>query len=482
MGAALSILPLALAIVLIATRRVTLDSAGLVALAATVPAILYLRGTDGSASFLWLESLKGAWVSLQGLSVIFAGVLLYQVLRRRRPAQAGAKSDEDTHRAAFAAVFLYGTFVESAVGFGGGVIVAAVGLTRVGLTGPAAVGLSIFSQLLVPWGAMAVGTQIGADLLGIPVEALGTRAAEVTTLTLPVLLPFFWLFLRRAGVTLRPLNLALDLALVLALGGVLILVNRFVAVELGGILAPGLVAAAVMLPRFVRNPGEAEATVRGVWPYLFLAGALLATRLAPGLPGLLHSVLDLRPFADIPSFPVFYHASFWLLVTAVIAAPLSVWRDGGRSVLRESLQTARTPLLVTLFFVVQAQWMLASGAATALGDSWHAVAGDLAVLAAPLFSAAIGGPSGANTAAIAMMMPVMAPIAAATGISVVTVAAVQNMAGGLSTMLSPGRIALAAGLLGCHGREDLVYREILPTAAAVLCAPVVVLAILAWVV
>ena len=482
MEAGLSLLPLALAIALIATRRVTLASAGLVALATTLPSILYLRGADGLAGFLWLESLKGAWVSLQGLSVIFAGVLLYQVLRQRRPARAGGASGEDPHRAAFAAVFLYGTFVETAVGFGVGVVVAAVGLTRVGLTGPATVGLSLFSQVLVPWGAMAVGTQIGADLLGIPVEALGTRAAEVTTLTLPVLLPFFWWLLRRAGVKLHPLNLALDLVLILALGGLLILVNRFVAVELGGILAPGLLVAAVMLPRLLGNPTEAASTVRGVWPYLLLAGALLATRLVPGLPDLLHSVFDLRPFADIPSFPVFYHASFWLLVTAIIAAPLSVWRDGGRGVVRDCLATARTPLLVTLFFVVQAQWMLASGAATALGDGWQAVAGDLAVLAAPLFSASIAGPSGANTAAIAMMMPVMAPIATATGISVVTVAAVQNLAGGLSTMLSPARVALASGLLGCQGREDKVYREMLPAAAAILGAPVLLLAILVWVV
>lgn len=474
----LSLLPLALAIALIASRRVTLAAAGLVALVATLPAVVFLRGADGLGSFLVLESLKGAWVSLQGLSVIFAGVLLHQMLHRRPATEARRRGSPDLHRGAFAACFLYGTFVESAIGFGVGAIIAAAGLARLGLSGPSAAALSLFSQILVPWGAMAVGTGIGAGLLGIPVAALGAKAAEVTALAVPCLLPFFWWFLRRAGVPVTAVNLAVDAVLIVALGLLLIAINHFVAVELGGLLAPGLLALALALPRFLRDPAEAEAVIHDVWPYLLLAGSLLGTRLVPGLPALLHSVLDLRPFAGMPSFPVLYHASFWLLVTAVVAAPHAVWRDGAATVLRDSISMARTPLLVTLFFVVQAQWMLASGAAAALGAGWQAVAGDLAVLAAPLFSAAIAAPSGSNTAAIAMMMPVMAPIATATGISVLLVASAQNVAGGFSTMLSPGRIALAAGLLRCEGGEAAVYREMLPAALAILGAPVAVLAIL----
>jgi len=479
MGAGLSILPLALVLVLIATRRVTLAGAGLVALAATVPSLVDLRGTDGLASFLWLESLKGAWIAWQGLSVIAAGVLLYQVMHRRPAARPGTDSGADPHRSAFAACFLFGTFVESAVGFGVGTIIAAVGLMRLGLSGAAAAALSVFSQILVPWGAMAVGTGIGAGLLGVEFADMGTRTAEVTAMTLPLLLPFFWLLLHRAGVALRMPNLVLDAALILALGGLLVAVNRWVAVELGGILSPGILAVTVTLPALLRNPAGAGPLLRDVWPYLLLAGLLLATRLVPGLPGLLHAALDLRPFADMPAFPVLYHASFWLLVTAIVAAPRGVWRGAMGPVLRDSLHMARTPLLVTLFFVVQAQWMLASGGAAALGAAWQALAGGMSVLAAPLFSAAVAGPSGSNTAAIAMMMPVMAPIAVATGAPLLTVVALQNIAGGLSTMLSPGRVALAAGLLGCQGRESAVYRAMLPVTAAILGVPPVAMALLA---
>jgi L-lactate permease len=79
-----------------------------------------------------------------------------------------------------------------------------------------------------------------------------------------------------------------------------------------------------------------------------------------------------------------------------------------------------------------------------------------------------------------MMMPVMAPIAVQTGVSMLTVVAVQNIAGGLSTMLSPGRIALAAGLAGLQGQEAVVYRRMLPVTAAILGAPILVLAFLAF--
>ena len=480
MQAGLSILPLALVLALLATRRVTLASAGLVALAATLPAVIWLRGAEGIAGFLWIESLKGAWVSWQGLSVIFAGVMLHQVLHRRPARETPDGAQVDIHRGAFAAAFLYGVFVETAVGFGVGTIVAVVGLMRLGLSGPAAAALSIFSQIFVPWGAMAVGLGIAAGLLGIEVTALGGSSAEVAAMTLPLLMPFFWALLRSAGVALRPANIAIDILLILAMGGLLVAVNRYLAVELGGLLAPGILIVATMGPRLLRNPDHAARLIRDVWPYLLLAGSLLATRLAPGLPGLLHSVLDLRPFDGLPAFPVLYHASFWLMATAIAAAPISVWRGGWGTLLRDSLLMARTPLLVTLFFVVQAQWMLESGAAGAIGAAWHSLAGDLSVLAAPLFSAAIAGPSGSNTAAMAMMMPVMAPIAAQTGVSMLAVAAAQAVGGGLSTMLSPGRIALAASLTGLQGRETVVYRQMLPAAAAILGAPILVLALLVF--
>ncbi len=480
MQAGLTILPLALVLALLLLQRVTLVKAGIVALVATLPAVVGLRGMDGLAGFLWLETLKGAWIAWQGLSVIFAGVLLHHVLHRRPAATEPGRAALDAHRGAFAATFLFGAFVETAIGFGGGTIVAVTGLLRLGLSGPTAAALSLFSQALVPWGAMAVGTGIGAGLLGVPVEALGVRTAEVTALTLPFLLPFFWWLLRCAGLTLRPWNMVLDVVLLLALGGLLIAVNRYMAVELGGLVAPGLLALAVTLPRLLRDPDRAVAVIRDTWPYLVLACSLLATRLLPGLPGLLHSVLDLRPFDGMLSFPIFYHASFWLLVTAMVAMPYSVWRGGLAVLFRDSLSMARTPLLVTLFFVVQAQWMLASGAADALGAAWRALAGEAAVLAAPLFSASIAGPSGSNTAAIAMMMPVMAPIALQTGAPMLTVVAAQNIAGGFATMLSPGRIALAASLSGQQGDETAVYRQIMPAVAAILGAPVLVLAALLW--
>ena len=47
-------------------------------------------------------------------------------------------------------------------------------------------------------------------------------------------------------------------------------------------------------------------------------------------------------------------------------------------------------------------------------------------------------------------------------------------------MLSPGRIALAAGLTGLQGQETVIYRQMLPVTAAILGAPILVLAILVF--
>jgi lactate permease len=476
----LSLLPAVIVVGLLATRRAGILGAGLIGLAASLPAVVTLRGTEGLAEFLWTESLRGGWIAWHANIILFAGVLFYQVLQRNPPVESPFAAKEDPHRAAFTAAILIGPFTESAIGFGVGAIIAAAALVRTGLKGHATAGLALFSHMLVPWGALGVSTIIVAGIAGIRPEELGRHSAVLAAITLPLLLPVLWLMLRAAGIRLTPRNMGIDLAAMLSLSAMLLAVNWWMAFELGGLLPTGVLLLLAAAPRFLREPAAIGPVLRAIWPYALLTGALLASRLAPGLPEQLKSVLHYRPYGEINSYAVLYHPSFWLLVSALAAAPQALGRADILPTLRDSLRMAWIPLIVTLTFLVLAQWLMASGAATVLGNAWQALAGAAAILAMPLFAGFISAPTASSTAANAILMPVSSVLAAATGMPLVAVATAQNVAGGMCTMLAPVRVALSAGLFGLQGEESRVYRHLGLVAPVVLGVPALYLAWVLW--
>ena len=472
----LSLLPAVIVVGLLATRRARILGAGLIGLIAALPAVVTLRGMDGLAGFLWDEGLRGGWIAWHANTILFAGVLFYQVLQRNPAANSPFAEREDTHRAAFTAAILIGPFTESAIGFGVGAIIAAAALVRTGLKGHAVAGLALFSQMLVPWGALGVGAIIGAGIAGLRPEELARHSAVLSAIILPLLLPVLWSMFRAAGIRLTRRNIAIDLAMMLSLSAMLLAVNWWMAFELGGILPTGILLLIAVTPRFLREPAAIAPVFRAIWPYALLTGTLLASRLIPGLPELLKSVLHYRPYGEFNSYAVLYHPSFWLLVSALAAAPLALGRSDILPTLRASIRMAWIPLAVTLTFVVLAQWLMASGAAAILGGAWRELAGAGAILAVPLFAGFISAPTASYTAANAILMPVTGALAAATGVPLVIAATAQNVGGAMCTMLAPVRVALSAGLFGLQGEEARVYRHLLPVALVILGVPVLYLA------
>ena len=85
-------------------------------------------------------------------------------------------------------------------GFGVGYIIALAALRRLGLGGLPALLLGLYSQSLVPWGALATGTTVGATLAGFTPNQLGLGSA---LLQMPIhgsISLLYWRFARQAGV------------------------------------------------------------------------------------------------------------------------------------------------------------------------------------------------------------------------------------------------------------------------------------------
>lgn len=462
----LYLLPLLTVMALLVLRKATLLQAGIVGLLLTVPAAYLAQNAPVSfSSFLVQEAAKGAWLAWLAISVILASLFFYHTIRSASELfeQVQERASPFSYRTLFLVCFLLGPFFESATGFGVGLIITVPFLLRMGISGPVAVLFGLFSQILVPWGALATGTVVGAGIAGIPLAQLGIYSALLSGPLLAAYLLLFWRYASQQGLGASTLQKGDDILWVVALFLLLYLCNRFVAVETAGVFSTGV----LLILRFWR---DSRPTLTG-WlqalnlalPYVLLVGALLVTRAAGVVGDFLKNLWVIRPLPDLPSFPAFYHVSFWLLATALLyGAVKGITGPRWRLIVRGALSAAKIPVVVTLVFVVMAQIMTSAGIAVELAKSWEGLAGGtLAVLASPVFAAIAGFLTGSNVASNAMLMPMQTALSAHSTISSHWIAAIQNTAGSNLTMLSPIRVAMGCALLKTNA-EHQVYRLALP--------------------
>src|SRR3546814_10338491 len=102
-----------------------------------------------------------------------------------RIAGALAGAIPDPGRRVLVLVLGLSVFFESITGFGIGIIVTAPLFMALGFAPLRAAFLSLLGQCAVTWGALGIGTILGSELTGVPVERMGVLAAPMT---LPLML------------------------------------------------------------------------------------------------------------------------------------------------------------------------------------------------------------------------------------------------------------------------------------------------------
>ena len=234
--------------------------AGLIGLALTLPvAAVALGGPASAGPVLALALGKAAWLAWPAVAVILAGLFFYHAVRSTAAAASSTDADDGpapagrpdpaaaAHRDLFAACFLLGPFAESATGFGVGAIITCAVIQRMGIRGVAAAVCALFSQILAAWGALSVGTLVGAVMADMPPGELGARTALLCAPLLAVALVLFWAICRWMGrrVTLR--DRIEDGMWLAGLVAMLWLFNRLIPVEVAGLGA----MAAVLSLRFL---------------------------------------------------------------------------------------------------------------------------------------------------------------------------------------------------------------------------------------
>lgn len=468
----LYLLPLICILLLLMLTRMSVMMAGMIGLLLTLPGIwVALPETQNLPTFLLNESWRGAWIGWQAISVILAGLVFYQVVRTAKPSLFGpTEASEATfsYRQLFLTCFLLGPFAESATGFGVGMIVAVAALTRLGLTGVDAVVFGLFSQIFVTWGALAIGTVIGAALADMPLATMGLYCAVLTAPLLLGYLGVFWWLTKRLGHAPNLRQRLDDLAWIIALAALLYAANLVIEVEVAGLFATG----ALLLVRFSwdNKPSwqDLQNVAAKVAPYALLTIALLLTRTIPPLATFLRDIFVFQPATDLPVFPLFYHASFWLLLVAIAYGLVNGITRHWRQISNQVWVAGKSPVLVTLIFVIMAQWMAGAGIIATIAASWVDAVGQLAVLGSPLYGALAGILTASNTASNGIMMGLQATLADYAGTDPHWIAAVQNVSGSNFAMLSPIRIAMGCALLGLVGMEREIYRRAWPLGGVTL--------------
>ncbi len=466
MTTTLALLPLLLVLALLASGRASALVAGLAGLAATLAAsaTLVMGGTDGPGAVAELfrrEVPAGLWLSWHVIAIVVTGVFFHRANQTRLGAQ-GDGAREATPRRLFSVCFLLAPFAESVTGFGVGYIIALAALRRLGVGGMPALLLGLYSQSLVPWGALAIGTTVGATLAGLTPNELGLYCALLQIPIHLLYLALYWRFAREAGLPVPPAQKLDDLAWTALLLGLVWLANRASDVE----IAAAAPTAFLLALRFWRDerPGMAHtrATLRASAPYVALTLALCATRLVTPLRDLLKLLWAMKPYDNQPAFAPFYAPGFWLLsigiaVVLIARAPLS-------RIVAEAARGAWRASAVTLAFVLMAEFYVGSGMATAIAEALRGAAGRGAALGVPLFAAVGGFLTGSGAAANAMLMPMETALARPLLLDPAWIAAVQNSVTANLTMLSPIRVSMGAAILALSASDAELYRHAWPLA------------------
>lgn len=475
MSTALALLPLLLVIALLASGRAGALTAGTAGLAATIVVAGAVLGAP--LDLLAREIPAGLWLSWHVVAIIVAGMFFHRVLQARGGAAAGAGGGA-TPRRLFAVCFLLAPFAESVTGFGVGYIIALAALARLGIGGLPALLLGLYSQSLVPWGALAIGSTLGAALAGMTPNALGVASALLQVPIHLFYLLLYWRFAREAGVAVPAAQKLDDLLWTALLLALVWLANLHSDLEIAGAASTALLLAL----RFWRDErpdaASARATLRATAPYVALTLVLCATRLVPPLRDLLKPLAALRPYDTLPAFSPFYAPGFWLVAIGLVVA-LSARAPLGR-VVAETARGAWRACAVTVAFVVMAELYVGTGMAQDIAEGLRAAAGRTAGLAVPAFAAVGGFLTGGGATANAMLMPMVTALARALALDPAWIAAVQNSVCANLTMLSPVRVSMGVAILGLSGMESALYRRAWPLALPPLLTGVAAIVVLLY--
>ncbi|MDQ2902898.1 MAG: L-lactate permease [Chloroflexota bacterium] len=501
MNIVLAMVPLAVAFVMLALLQQSGARAGLATLATAVALALFVPGFHLALAQIALAATQGAATSLTVLYVLFPALLLYQLQRVSGNisvlAHATTRLCPDRQVRVLLLVLGLSPLIESVSGFGVGVVVVIPMLTALGIEAVQACVLGLLGQLAVPWGGLAVGITLGANLTGLNANGLGASTALVLA---PVTVGFALAALAMSGGTAGLRHLwpaALIAGLVLFAGEWLF--SQAPGVELAGVFAaiPTTVLLAIWGHAAARrtrqsaitagkqaahadttlpassegsvmddNAPDARRMLQALLPYAVLIVGLLLSRLVPPFQLWLQELGVLTLPSIGLHFQFLYNPGFYLLLGALTALLyLGPKAREFPTVLLRTLQQFTPGAVSIVSFLAASQIMGASGMIAVLGNAAATLGGGYSWIA-PWLGALGGWLTGSNAGSNAMFARLQQETSIRAGLPVHWVMGAQNGAASIATMISPARMVLATSTTGIAGQEGQLLRRVGPLVLA----------------
>ena len=453
---ALQALPLLLLIGLLFSGRVAALPAVLAALVAAIPAAFVSLPSDiALPGFLGEQMLRGAYLALQPMGVVLAGLLFHSAVSE---AEASKDAQAATPRRIFVATLLAGCFLESVTGFGVGAVFALASLRVMGIIGAPAGAMALLALCLIPWGGLGPGSLLGAALIGLPAQDVMRITALPNALWLLLLGPVLWRLCAAAGLAVPAAEKRAQMGYLLAAALLLVTCHWLLPFEVIGVIATGLPLIFALWRLDPPQDGAAwRRALSRLAPYALLTLALLLARAVPKSPAW-------RPFADLPAFPI-THVS---LVLGAVALLLLARRAGAVALAQGAIKRGIRPATIMLLYVLLARWMGESGATAALAREAAAALGPLAPYAVPPLGLMAGIVTGTNVGSNAALMPVQYKLGLAAGLPPVLAPGVHNFIGAAGAGMSFAVTGMVCGLLADGTKPVQLWRLLWPSLAAVL--------------
>ncbi|WP_161798282.1 L-lactate permease [Aneurinibacillus tyrosinisolvens] len=434
-------------------------------LAACIVGLLPMFGNENTG--LVLEaSTTGFFLALPVMYVLLSGLWMYKLMQ-----QTGAMEQltdwleqVSSHPLRRTLLITAGVspFLESAIGFGIAVVFAAPFFRTLHKSHTKTAILSLMTLHMVPWGAMAVGTGLGASIAGVPVIKLGSSTFVFSFFLIAGIVVASSIY--SAGWQLAKEGWKDIVFALVALLSILYFVTTFVSVEIAGITA-GL-ATTLLLVYCWRNreqkktPSRAGSSYRLIIPLILFLGCILSTRLAswtsPSVSGW------------FVNHPYIYNPATYMIGACIALGILSqLKRKQWIQSVRDALRQVQPAALSTLTFVAMGTVMKQLGLSASLISSLPHT-GSVYVWLAPFVGGMSGWLAGSNSGGNAMWMHIQAGMADSTGLPRDLLAAVQNTTASYLMMASPSRIALAAAVAGEEATERSILRTIALVSGSVL--------------
>lgn len=480
MLALLACLPVLLTLILL-TRPLP----GWVAPAAGTVSALVLGATalGTPAAELAAPFARGWPILVEVLAIMAGGITLARVMERGGGHAALGRwlSGGTGPGLATALMMVHGVvpFLESVTGFGVGVIVCLPLLITLGFTPFRAACLALVGLSVNPWGSMAPGALLGAQLTGLDFRQFGMATAVFNVIPAVAAGVVTALIVRGSRADrhddgpLLPLSalltrwLPVAVASALVYAGLLLGANALLGTPPAGATA-GLVMALAWRTLFGRRSARAArngastaaghlgedgdgggATVVGtpglplreLTPYLVLmVGTIAGTAAKAALP-----LGVLGPFLRSP-------ATWALLGAAIGVAVLRLDADRRRLVGRETVRLWVATAIPTALYIAFGYALTGGGLAEEMARGLGALGGVFLWLS-PFVAGLSGYVTASTTGANAMFAPLQASTAQALGVSPLWLTAMHSSAASWAVITCPARIELASRLAGAEHRE-----------------------------